>query len=129
MEFGQVAPQKNDLPASWDLVIDDLNGNLDLTKPFADVYHEIIALSAKIKILMELRDGNHGYTIQKAIFDLAKIGEERDNFGFKKYGTRLQPNNGRDNLSDCLEEALDLMVYFKTFQYEFECNRAKKVNS
>lgn len=38
---------------------------------------------------------------------------ERDHIGQAKYGTPLQPNNGRDSLVDAYEEALDLAVYLR----------------
>lgn len=37
----------------------------------------------------------------------------RDNFGRAKYGTPLQPFNGRKPLVDAYQEALDLVVYLK----------------
>lgn len=37
----------------------------------------------------------------------------RHNIGVSRYGTPLQPNNGRDSLQDAYEEALDLAVYLK----------------
>jgi hypothetical protein len=43
---------------------------------------------------------------------LADIGA-RDAFGAKKYGTRLQANNGRDALMDAYQEALDLVFYLR----------------
>jgi hypothetical protein len=36
---------------------------------------------------------------------------ERRALGVERYGTPLQPGNGRDNLRDALEEALDLYAY------------------
>ncbi len=38
---------------------------------------------------------------------------KRKEHGIKKYGTALQPNNGRDALQDAYEEALDLCQYLK----------------
>lgn len=38
----------------------------------------------------------------------------RKEFGFKKYGSLLQANNGRDTLRDAYEEAQDLCVYLRT---------------
>lgn len=38
----------------------------------------------------------------------------RDKTGFKKYGVRLQADNGRNHLQDAYEEALDLAVYLRT---------------
>lgn len=37
----------------------------------------------------------------------------REALGKAKYGTSLQPHNGRDALLDAYEEALDLAVYLK----------------
>jgi hypothetical protein len=34
-------------------------------------------------------------------------------FGFKKYGTELKTNNGRNALVDAYQEALDLCCYLK----------------
>lgn len=44
--------------------------------------------------------------------------KERDDFGKSKYGTSLQPGNGRDALADAYQEALDLAVYLRTAIYE-----------
>ena len=46
--------------------------------------------------------------------DIAK----RDRYGKFKYGTRLQPFNGRDSLRDAYEESLDLVVYLRQLIYE-----------
>jgi hypothetical protein len=43
---------------------------------------------------------------------------DRDVTGAAKYGTRLQPGNGRDTLRDAYEEALDLAAYLRTAIYE-----------
>lgn len=43
---------------------------------------------------------------------------DRDVLGASKYGVRLQPNNGRDQLRDAYEEILDLAVYMRTALYE-----------
>lgn len=39
--------------------------------------------------------------------------EHRKAVGLKKYGTLLQPGNGRDALQDAYEEALDLCQYLR----------------
>lgn len=39
--------------------------------------------------------------------------EARKSLGLKKYGTLLQPFNGRSFLQDAYEEALDLCVYLR----------------
>lgn len=43
---------------------------------------------------------------------------ERDSQGAKKYGTRLQPFNGRDGLVDAYQEILDLAVYLRQLIFE-----------
>lgn len=43
---------------------------------------------------------------------------DRDQIGRKRYGTPLQPHNGRDVLRDAYEEALDLAVYLRQAIYE-----------
>lgn len=44
--------------------------------------------------------------------------EARKAYGLKKYGTLLQPDNGRDALMDAYQEALDLVVYMRQKLYE-----------
>jgi len=56
-----------------------------------------------------------------AVWDLViKDMKERDKFGLKRYGVRLQPHNGRNVLQDAYEEALDLVVYLRQAIYEQE---------
>lgn len=43
---------------------------------------------------------------------------DRDQLGRERYGTKLQPHNGRDALRDAYEEALDLAVYMRQAIYE-----------
>lgn len=38
--------------------------------------------------------------------------EKRKQIGIERYGTPLQPFNGRDALRDVFEEAVDLVTYF-----------------
>lgn len=54
-----------------------------------------------------------------AIWDLVlKDMLRRDELGARRYGTRLQPHNGRDALKDAYEEALDLAAYLRQALYE-----------
>lgn len=48
--------------------------------------------------------------------------KQREDFGVSKYGTRLQPFNGRKALIDAYQEALDLVVYLRQAIYEMENN-------
>lgn len=60
---------------------------------------------------------------EKAIIGIIEDLEKRKDFGFKKYGTLLQANNGRDPVQDALEEALDLIVYIKQITEEVSLNK------
>jgi hypothetical protein len=54
-----------------------------------------------------------------AIWDLVLSDiHERDQVGLARYGTRLQPHNGRDALKDAYAEALDLVVYLRQAIFE-----------
>ena len=48
----------------------------------------------------------------------------RDQFGREKYGTALQPFNGRNALVDAYQEVLDLAVYLRQKIYEEEMSHA-----
>lgn len=54
-----------------------------------------------------------------AVWDLViKDMKDRDESGLAKYGTRLQPHNGRNALVDAYQEVLDLAVYLRQKIYE-----------
>lgn len=54
-----------------------------------------------------------------AVWDLVMDDfSARDREGRRKYGTPLQPHNGRDALVDAYQEALDLAVYLRQAIYE-----------
>ena len=54
-----------------------------------------------------------------AVWDLVMFDmRKRDAVGTFKYGTPLQPHNGRDALIDAYQEALDLCVYMRQAIYE-----------
>lgn len=44
--------------------------------------------------------------------------ETRKQLGIERYGTALQPHNGRDMILDAYEEALDLVIYLRGVLYE-----------
>lgn len=47
----------------------------------------------------------------------------RRELGISRYGTALQPHNGRNSLRDAYEEALDLCVYLKQCILELDANK------
>lgn len=49
--------------------------------------------------------------------------EQREQLGVKRYGTPLQPHNGRDALLDAYEEALDLACYLRQALAEREAHQ------
>lgn len=54
-----------------------------------------------------------------AVWDLViRDMYKRDSEGFKKYGTRLQPFNGRNSLVDAYQEVLDQSVYLRQAIHE-----------
>ena len=54
-----------------------------------------------------------------AVWDLVIADmQDRDGVGRGRYGTTLQPFNGRDALVDAYQEALDLAVYLRQAIYE-----------
>ncbi len=54
-----------------------------------------------------------------AVWDLVvKDMKDRDAGGLEKYGTRLQPFNGRDALIDAYQEILDAAVYLRQLIFE-----------
>lgn len=88
----QPPPVANDKPAVWDLVVLDLDGNdapfppSPENKPWARA--DVVAL-------------------------VREDARARDAQGRERYGTPLQPGNGRDALVDAYQEALDLSVYLR----------------
>lgn len=94
-----------------------------------DCYEAIIT-----KVIREVKDkssGTHAPTEatkpqpkpnpndKPAVWDLVMDDmRARDEFGARKYGVRLQPNNGRDFLADAYQEALDLCVYLRGAIFE-----------
>lgn len=66
---------------------------------------------------------------EPAVWDLViEDMRKRDTMGKKKYGTRLQPFNGRDPLWDAYQESLDLIVYLRQAIYEKEKRFCAKKN-
>lgn len=54
-----------------------------------------------------------------AIWDLVVVDmQARDKVGRERYGTRLQPHNGRDALVDMYQELLDAVVYCRQAIFE-----------
>lgn len=66
---------------------------------------------------MKLRPGDQPLPVVNGEPDIqslviADIGARRE-VGIQRYGTALQPFNGRDALRDAYEEALDLTMYLR----------------
>jgi hypothetical protein len=62
---------------------------------------------------------NNGSIVQiESVRETMTALMERKNYGFEKYGTILQANNGRDALQDAFEEMMDLVVYLRQYLEE-----------
>ena len=69
--------------------------------------------------LAQIKQPDPVKTDEPAAWDLVMADmRARDNFGYQKYGTRLQAHNGRDSLADAYQEALDLAVYLRNEIYK-----------
>ena len=66
---------------------------------------------------MKLRPGDQALPVVNDERDIQSLViadiEARRLVGIERYGTALQPHNGRDALRDAYEEALDLACYLK----------------
>jgi hypothetical protein len=66
---------------------------------------------------LRLRKGDQPLPVKNSRTDIQSLVmadlENRRELGIKRYGTALQPFNGRDMLQDAYEEALDLAVYLR----------------
>lgn len=117
MEFDtNPKPIPNDFPASWIQVKQDLLGESSIVKDteLVQMYNDALALAMKIISYKKKCSFN------AALSEMVKICDARNEFGVKKYGTPLQPFNGRDSVHDSLEEAADLVVYLRTAILEDE---------
>lgn len=117
MEFNtQPEPKHNGYPESWETVKEDLNGVASIydDSELCWVYRRALALAVDVICLKE-KCGP-----EEAIAMLKRACVDRNEFGKAKYGTPLQPFNGRDAMQDSLEEVLDLVVYLKTALLEQE---------
>src|SRR2546430_13113423 len=66
---------------------------------------------------MKLRPGDQPLPVVNSEQDIQSLViadiEARRKVGIDRYGTALQPGNGRDSLRDAYEEALDLACYLR----------------
>ena len=72
--------------------------------------------------MKEVRDGDQQYPVKNehpGIQDMVIADiEARKAEGIKRYGTVLQPHNGRDSLRDLYEELLDAAMYTRQLMEE-----------
>ena len=64
---------------------------------------------------------------QSTHIPIAKMMQERSQMGFKKHGTHLTPNNGRDSLIDSVQEVLDFLAYTKNAEIESNVPAISKI--
>lgn len=72
--------------------------------------------------MKEIREGDQALPIVNDFPDIQSMVlkdiADRKALGESRYGTALQPFNGRDMLKDAYEEALDLAIYIRGVMYE-----------
>jgi len=123
--------QQTDRPSCWDLVIADMQlggERRDASPPGA-----YFSWSRGGQILMSGGHDGVGSSYDAALWHVVNLGQQlgyehvdriildmraRDDFGRAKYGTPLQPGNGRNAVVDAYQEALDLAVYLRQALYE-----------
>jgi len=66
-------------------------------------------------------DSDHPAAWDMVIADM----KARDRLGQERYGKRLRPFNGRDQLRDAYEESLDKVVYLRAAVYEVDDLKAQ----
>lgn len=73
--------------------------------------HHIGVEDIQTKVMRDIVDrfGKYEYIYMGLVEDITK----RRAVGIERYGSALQPHNGRDALRDAYEEALDLCMYLK----------------
>lgn len=77
-----------------------------------DVHEDLRNLAAREQPTPVKND--HPHVADMVVMDIMS----RKQFGMMKYGTALQPHNGRDALADAYQEALDLCKYLRQAIYE-----------
>jgi hypothetical protein len=109
----QPLPEPNNLPSAHDLVARDLRLQLlaDGLQKEVSVELQLIYIESMISFArLCTRLGRSPRDVIAA----------RKTFGQEKYGTPLQPFNGRDQLEDALDEKADDLVYLRMAIYEEE---------
>ncbi|AOE44553.1 hypothetical protein SEA_JUMBO_43 [Gordonia phage Jumbo] len=99
----QPRPEPNDGPSAHDLVIQDLHSGRMILGASDDsleiLYFKLASIYSQICRVLDRNPETEMLN--------------RKNFGLAKYGTPLQPNNGRNQLSDALDETADALVYVR----------------
>lgn len=89
-------PQEG-VPGSHDMVLADLRGIL-------------VRRQSALRASGQTKEAE---TVRKLLKEIETDLLERRALGLRRYGSLLQPGNGRDPLRDAYEEVVDLVAYFK----------------
>lgn len=103
-------PERAELPAVWDVVMADV-ARYDVLQESADVSADEDQMYGVVLGMLPLVARHLGT-------DLLADMRERDAAGRQRYGTPLQPHNGRRALVDAYQELLDAAVYLRQHLYE-----------
>lgn len=103
----QPKPTDSGSVAVWDVVIEDVANQVSKLKAELDGIEGAESEDEQIDRLELIRQRIE--TLDRTMADM----RQRDDLGRTRYGTRLQPHNGRDALIDAYQESLDLAVYLR----------------
>lgn len=110
----QPDPVKNDFPSAHDLLIAEIEKHQDNPDVHWGTAELQLAVIALIPMYISLCGGK-GPAIEEVM--------ARKAFGLEKYGTLLQPFNGRDALADANDEFGDLLAYLTVALFEAQAKR------
>lgn len=105
----QPDPIINDHPSAHDLVIKDLNGLRFMLLP--EKQEPLIMMYFRISQIYSDLCEAIGVNASSEI-------SRRKEFGLRKYGTILQPFNGRNHIRDAVDEIGDALVYIRSKLFE-----------
>lgn len=89
-------------------------------QPLPVIHEDVLDIQSRvIQDIISEEYVSHNRAASKLISDIT----ERRELGIARYGTALQPNNGRDALRDAYEEAIDLCMYLKQLIVERQMSR------
>lgn len=110
----QNAPIKNEHPYVIDLLMKDISTDNEFKHNNESI---ILGKAFEIAFLLKMYKDQVTNT-DEAVKGLINDLQERVEIGVSRYGTALQPFNGRSSVVDLYEELLDALFYARSNYYE-----------